>query len=121
MPHEGHLREHLAEVIDRQDLGDPDALAPVADEGPQRNARHRHDHGQEQPEDQDCRGDPAPLAERQRPLATGLALHGDVLAGVLQQVALQHHERERDRDDADRDRGHQVAGRRASLLVSLYR
>ena len=73
----------------------------------------------EQPEDEDRRRDPAPAAERQRPLPAGLALDGDELAGVPQQVALQHDEREGHRDDADRDRRHQVVRRRAELVGEL--
>ena len=69
--------------------------------------------------DEDRRRDPAPAAERQRPLAAGLALDRDELAGVLQQVALQHHQREGHRDDAHRHRRHQVVRRRAELVGEL--
>src|SRR5664280_1941064 len=58
-------------------------------------------------------------AGRQRPLPAGLALDGDVLAGVAQQEALQHHQRKRHGDDADRDRRHEVIGRRAELVGEL--
>ena len=65
------------------------------------------------------RGDPFPAAQRQLAHPPGLALDRRVLARVLQQVALQQHQRERDGDDADRDRGHQMVRRRAELVREL--
>jgi hypothetical protein len=58
-------------------------------------------------------------AERQRPLPAGLALDRDELAGIPQQEALQHDQREGHRDDANRHRRHQVIRRRAELVGEL--
>ena len=69
VPDRAHVRrlvEELAEVVERQHVGEVDAEAPVGDEGAQRDARDRHDDGDDQPGSDQRDGDPFPAPERQR-------------------------------------------------------
>ena len=43
--HQRRLAEHVAEVVEREHVGQAHAFAPVGDERTQGDSRERHDHG----------------------------------------------------------------------------